>query len=52
VIKPEALEGSDVPTLAAQLFPDNDELKELVIAAFNDDDDNGTSEEEGAAADQ
>jgi CRISPR-associated protein Csb1 len=52
VIKPEALEGSDVPTFAAQLFPDNDELKELVIAAFNDDDDNGTSEEEGAAADQ
>jgi len=52
VIKPEALEGIDVSTLAAQLFPDNEELKEFVVAAFNDDADDETSDEDGAASDQ
>lgn len=52
VIKPEALEGIEVATLAAQLFPDNEALKDSVIAAFNDDADDETSDEDGAAADQ
>ena len=52
VIKPEALEGIEVSTLAAQLFPDNEDLKELVVAAFNDDADDENSDEDGAAADQ
>ena len=51
VIKPDALEGTDVVTLAAQLFPDNEDLKDRVIAAFNDETDEG-DDEDGAAADQ
>ncbi len=52
VINPEALEGIEVSTLAARLFPDNEDLKELVVAAFNDDADDEKSDEDGAAADQ
>jgi DNA-binding protein YbaB len=51
VINPGALEGIDVATLAAQLFPDNEALKDLVVAAFNDDADDDNNDD-GAAADQ
>ncbi len=50
IINPGALEGIDVATLAAQLFPDNEDLKELVVAAFNDDADDNN--DDGTAADQ
>lgn len=48
VINPEALEGIEVMTLAAQLFPESDELKDRLVAAFTDD----TSDEEETSGDQ